>query len=346
MWRIDNLDPGVYPIAPRRATWYLDEGRKAKTLSVRRTQLPLLPAFAMTAHAAQGQTLQEGVIADLVVEHGSALTAYIAITRVKTRADLLILRPFDKAFYQQGESSSRTLLLRHWRGAQLDWQEILRLHLETRCCSECEVARPRRDFTKAQWAAPDETLVCRECTKRHANEGRPVRCVRCRQWQPREAYGAASSNQHVWTRTCAACKPKRQCERCRKWLDASHFSRAGWRTKRERFCADCLIRKQRKEKLADVRLRAKRRLQRLRTRIKARDAQQKRTKHVQRVREEIKSFLHRRGSVGVQRRQRTYVCPRCKKGVQSSVVDGRVHSLQHCGHIFRVRGGKVVIAGI
>ena len=46
----------------------LDRKHKAKKpmLKVTRKQLPLLPAFAMTAHQAQGQTVEEGVIADLV----------------------------------------------------------------------------------------------------------------------------------------------------------------------------------------------------------------------------------------------------------------------------------------
>ena len=111
---------GVYPITPQRRTWFLDEGRKHPCLAVMRKQLPLLPAFAMTAHQAQGQTLETGVIADLYKAISGALTAYIAMTRVRHRKDLLILRAFEAELFQQGDQSFRKLLLRHWRSHDVD----------------------------------------------------------------------------------------------------------------------------------------------------------------------------------------------------------------------------------
>ena len=69
-WHFKGLKPGVYPITPWSKTWHLDRKRKAKQemVKVTRRQLPFLPAFAMTAHQTQGQTLEEGVIADFVFE--------------------------------------------------------------------------------------------------------------------------------------------------------------------------------------------------------------------------------------------------------------------------------------
>ena len=73
-------------------------------LKVSRKQLPLLPAFAMTAHQAQGQSLEEGVIVDLVLDKQSnPLTAYIAVTRVIDRSDLLIMRPFSAEPFPRGQ---------------------------------------------------------------------------------------------------------------------------------------------------------------------------------------------------------------------------------------------------
>ena len=57
-------EPGVYPIVPRSSPWYLDAKRPHPVLNIVRKQLPLAPAFAITAHASQGQTLTR-TIADL-----------------------------------------------------------------------------------------------------------------------------------------------------------------------------------------------------------------------------------------------------------------------------------------
>ena len=49
-------DSNVYPVAPCRRVWYLDRQRQSPKLRVSRTQFPLAPQFAITAHVAQGQT--------------------------------------------------------------------------------------------------------------------------------------------------------------------------------------------------------------------------------------------------------------------------------------------------
>ena len=83
-------------------------------------------SFAATAHVARGQTLQEGVIADLCVRPGSAcFTAYVTLTR--GREDLLILRPFKLDNFQKGVGVGRELLLRQLRGEFIDcWPHIVK----------------------------------------------------------------------------------------------------------------------------------------------------------------------------------------------------------------------------
>jgi hypothetical protein len=65
--------------------------RKCK---IKRTQVPLIPAFAMTAHKAQGQTLTK-VVVDLESCSGTE-SPYVMISRVRSLDGLLILRPFSK----------------------------------------------------------------------------------------------------------------------------------------------------------------------------------------------------------------------------------------------------------
>ena len=139
VWRIDGLEEdNVYPVAPMRRAWYLDHQRRKPELRVTRMQFPVAPGFAITAHVAQGQTIREGVIADLcLAENGNAFTAYVAITRVQGRETIMIFRPFSARPYQKGVALGRELLLQHWRGEIIDWKTLLAKYAEERCCAGC-----------------------------------------------------------------------------------------------------------------------------------------------------------------------------------------------------------------
>ena len=65
-----------------------------KKCTIRRMQLPIMPAFAMTAHKSQGLTLQRAFI-DLESCKGSE-SPYVMISRVKSLEGLIIMRPFNK----------------------------------------------------------------------------------------------------------------------------------------------------------------------------------------------------------------------------------------------------------
>ena len=121
-WQLDGTEePGIYPVVPKRQEWHLDRRRKVKTLKVRRTQLPLSPAYAMTAHASQGKTLR-AVLLDLQVDKRVDPTiGTVATTRVRSREDVLIMRPFPKFLFQRGPSSEGPdLLLKKLRGEAID----------------------------------------------------------------------------------------------------------------------------------------------------------------------------------------------------------------------------------
>ena len=82
------IEAGVYPIVPVRREWYLDKGRQHPQLKIVRRQFPMTPAFAMTSHAAQGQTFSKGAIVDLCIGgRSSTMSSYVAITRVERRED-------------------------------------------------------------------------------------------------------------------------------------------------------------------------------------------------------------------------------------------------------------------
>ncbi len=69
--------------------------RKA-ILSIKRRALPLVPAYSITTHKSQGQTLKNVVI-DLKLpnENDDLASIYVPLSRVKRLTDLIILRHFD-----------------------------------------------------------------------------------------------------------------------------------------------------------------------------------------------------------------------------------------------------------
>ena len=135
-WQIEGVpDSNVYPVATCKRVCFLDRQRKSPQLRVWRTQFPLAPAFAITAHVAQGQTITEGVLTDLCVGlGGNPFTAYVAFTRVQGRAQLFIYRAFDAAPFQKGIGLGRDLLLRQLRGDRIDWKALLAKYCEERTC--------------------------------------------------------------------------------------------------------------------------------------------------------------------------------------------------------------------
>ena len=111
-WVVGDLEPGIYPIKPWARRWFLNAKRKFPILPIHRTQLPLAPAFAITAHGAQGQTLRAAIV-DLQIGTGvSIIASYVAITRVRRREDILIFREFDRQLFTGGAPVGASLLIR------------------------------------------------------------------------------------------------------------------------------------------------------------------------------------------------------------------------------------------
>ncbi|CAF5184160.1 unnamed protein product, partial [Rotaria magnacalcarata] len=74
-----------------------------------RKALPLIPAYSITTHKSQGQTLGK-VIIDLVTPPGpvAVVSVYVPLSRVKRLDDLLIIRPFEYSAMQVKPSSAQT----------------------------------------------------------------------------------------------------------------------------------------------------------------------------------------------------------------------------------------------
>ena len=120
---------GLYPIKPSTKLWYLDQNRLVPRLKIKRKQFPIAPAFASTAHAAQGQTLEAAIVDLCCGDDMSPFTSYVALSRVRRAQDLLIYRPFLLRSFTRPRALGPQLLLRHLRGEDIDWSEIsTRIH--------------------------------------------------------------------------------------------------------------------------------------------------------------------------------------------------------------------------
>ena len=82
--------PGIHPVFAVERSWFIDCYRKEPLLRVARTQIPLAPALACTAHAAQGTSLDCVIVGFMLGRGVSSIASYVAITRVKQREGLII----------------------------------------------------------------------------------------------------------------------------------------------------------------------------------------------------------------------------------------------------------------
>ena len=95
-------------------------------MTIRRTQLPLVPAYAYTDYKSQGRTLDKAIV-DLA-SASSLQSIYVMLSRVKTLEGIAILRWFNpNKLYQRHPQDLRDEFVRI---AELD--EITRNMYETR----------------------------------------------------------------------------------------------------------------------------------------------------------------------------------------------------------------------
>ena len=278
-WHIRGTpEPGIYPIRPWTRPWFIDKHRKKKVLGVRRFQVPLAPAFAITAHASQGQTL-EAAIVDLQQGVGvSTIASYVAMTRVKRREDLLIYRPFDRSVFTTGAPLGPTLLLQWLRGEAVDWEAVGRKLAPKRRCVGCRECYDKQAYTATEWRS-GEMPWCKYCTEERSLAGTSLLCSRCNRWK-------AEGDYNQWTlkrgrgrfckecvggeqRGCAECKrrlceqafgatcdeddDRRRCQRCRRHAEKfpcsqckvgyprQGFTTMQWSRCAQRRCVNCVL---------------------------------------------------------------------------------------------------------
>ena len=112
----------------------------------------------MTAHAAQGQTFGKGAIVDLNIGgSSSAMSSYVALTRVERRNDLLISRPFPRHLFSQGQKQGPVLLLQVCRkDVAVDWKALEQQNLPRKACPGCERYKYKHEYGTSEWGKKDK----------------------------------------------------------------------------------------------------------------------------------------------------------------------------------------------
>ena len=190
-WQLDGIDePGVYPIRPVTEDWYLDARRTPSVLKIKRRQVPLSPAYAMTAHSSQGKTLA-AVLLDLNVDKKVDTTfGTVAASRVRCREDCLILRSFPQWLFQRGMNEGPSLLLQTLRGESIDWAAFREGRKPFASCRKCEQVRSLEGFEHEQWENVRKNL--------------PAMCMRCKHGESGPASRKLDSGTQKYV--CDQCK--------------------------------------------------------------------------------------------------------------------------------------------
>ena len=129
----EQLHSNIVPIPLMEQTFRIDIGtilpkdkipkanRKA-ILSIKRRALPLVPAYSITTHKSQGQTLKNVVIdLKLPTENDDLASIYVPLSRVKRLADLIILRQFEY----------KVLLMKPSKSQTAEMERLDKLYIET-----------------------------------------------------------------------------------------------------------------------------------------------------------------------------------------------------------------------
>ncbi len=130
---LEELQPQIVPIPLMEQTFRVDisdilsNNKKSRLnnkpiLSIKRRALPLVPAYSITTHKSQGQTLDKVVI-DLKLpnEIDDIAAVYVPLSRVKRLVDLIILRHFDY----------KVLLVKPTKSQLAEMERLDKLYLET-----------------------------------------------------------------------------------------------------------------------------------------------------------------------------------------------------------------------
>ena len=183
-----------------------------------RTQLPLAPAYGMTAHSSQGKTLRAALVDLQIDRRVNQSYGAVATTRVRSREDILILRPFPISLYQRGPQAGPGLLLKQLRGEEINWANYRDSRRPCAACSKCRQIKRLDDFSHEQWekVRANRPAVCLACIhtdgrwkRRKLDVAEKAECVNCQTSKILDAFPRAQLEQQ-------GASSKQRCLKCLK----------------------------------------------------------------------------------------------------------------------------------
>ena len=138
------------------------------------------------------------------------MSSYVALTRVRSREDVLIYRPFEQDFFTCGSLEGPDLVLKVLRGEEVDWKAIEESHTPRRLCVECGF-RFQEERGASQFGRHDGRRICKACVAAKGKAGTPVPCTTCLLWKPAQAFGKNVQHMRVERRVCQGCEERRRC---------------------------------------------------------------------------------------------------------------------------------------
>ncbi|CAJ1379302.1 unnamed protein product [Effrenium voratum] len=160
-WQLDGApEPGLYP-------------RKKPVLKIARTQLPLAPAYAITAHGSQGKTLPAALVdfnvdkrTDVTFGTGGRLDLEAPDNTAGGREERVVPgRPFERWLYTRGAPEGPALLLKQLRGEEVDWDAFREAKAPSAACEKCKEAKTLDYFSDRQWerVRSNRSAICLAC---------------------------------------------------------------------------------------------------------------------------------------------------------------------------------------
>ena len=177
-------------------------------MRVKRHQFPIAPDFARTAYSMQGQTLKSAIVDLNFDKSTNPVTAYVALSRVPTSQDILIMQPFKLEMFQQGVPPDADMLLQHLRG------ESVQDAMAARSAAREKAKEKQRQETSDKRA--DSGAKAKRCTEKvstQRQEGVPPSKRAKKEKNPTKA-GPATT---VDTCTCTRCGQIKSKAEFTKW---------------------------------------------------------------------------------------------------------------------------------
>ncbi|CAJ1389079.1 unnamed protein product [Effrenium voratum] len=218
-------EPGLYPVTRQTKVWFLDGGRPKPVLRISRTQIPLAPAYAITAHGSQGKTLP-AAMADFNVDRWTDITfGTVAASRVARAPSApcqqcKVVKPFDYFADAQWDKAranlpATCLTCIHKDGGAC--KRKLPSNVERLRCIGCGFEKVEHAFPRAQLRQPraEERRNCIACLKNVSE----LTCSQCAEVKPLKEFHLSA-----WTLPWAAA-----CQSCQDAVRGkARRLRAGW----------------------------------------------------------------------------------------------------------------------